>query len=187
MIFFPLHPNVRYSYLGLFMNKDLLNKELKETDGEKIKSDGPSVCGEHQRMEWFTASEAAGCGDLPSSERWAREHLAKLAEGREHLKRRRKGTKATEYHISLFSSNTQMTPREEPAENTYQQENKLVTPIDRELLQTCIEAIELLCEKKRLRMSPEKKAKVIALVYTISLEEKNVDESVVYQILDLAS
>ncbi|MCR9669420.1 helix-turn-helix domain-containing protein [Vibrio parahaemolyticus] len=60
-------------------------------------------------------------------------------------------------------------------------------PIDRELLQTSIEAIELLCEKKRLRMSPEKKAKVIALVYTISLEEKNVDESVIYQILDLAS
>ena len=169
------------------MNKGLLNKEIQETDANKVKTDESSVCDEHQRMEWFTASEAAGFGDLPSSERWTREHLAKMAEGKEHLKRRRKGTKATEYHVSLFSPNTQRTCDEEPTEIAHEPENKLVMPIDRELLQTSIEAIELLCEKKRLRMSAEKKAKVIALVYTISLEEKKLDDSVIYQILELAS
>ncbi|HGO5302422.1 TPA: hypothetical protein ACK21Z_003195 [Vibrio harveyi] len=66
-------------------------------------------------------------------------------------------------------------------------QDQALIPVDRELLQTSIEAIELLCEKKRLRMSAEKKAKVIALVYTISLEEKKPDESVIYQILELAS
>ncbi|PMS50127.1 S24 family peptidase [Vibrio parahaemolyticus] len=30
-----------------------------------------------------------------------------MSEGKEHLKRRRKGTKATEYHISLFDAETQ--------------------------------------------------------------------------------
>ncbi len=58
-------------------------------------------------MEWFIASEVAGHGDFPSSDRWARDHLVKLSEGKEHLKRRRKGTKATEFHISLFSDSTQ--------------------------------------------------------------------------------
>lgn len=80
---------------------------------------------------------------------------------------------------------------EEPQEKTLssdtEPQDQALIPVDRELLQTSIEAIELLCEKKRLRMSAEKKAKVIALVYTISLEDKKPDESVIYQILELAS
>lgn len=89
------------------MNKNNENNNLNETDTENTQTDKASVCDRDQRMLWFIASEVAGHGDFPTSPRWTREHLAKLAEGKEHLKRRRKGTKATEYHISLLSPKTQ--------------------------------------------------------------------------------
>lgn len=89
------------------MNKDTENNKLKETDADFIETDKSSVCDKGQRMLWFIASEVAGHGDFPTSSRWTRDHLAKLAEGKDHLKRRRKGTKATEYHISLFSKEAQ--------------------------------------------------------------------------------
>ncbi len=169
------------------MNKNNENNNLNETDAKNAQTDKSSVCDRDQRMLWFIASEVAGHGDFPTSPRWTREHLAKLAEGKEHLKRRRKGTKATEYHISLLSPKTQNSLGYEPIDIKDEKVKPPAFPIDRELLQSAIEAVELLCEKKRLRMSAEKKAKVIALIYTISLEEKSVDESVIYQILDLAS
>ncbi len=84
------------------------NNNLHETDAKNGEKDKSSVCDVDQRMEWFIASEVAGCGDFPTSDRWTRDHLAKLAEGKDHLKRKRKGTKATEYHISLFSAETQL-------------------------------------------------------------------------------
>ncbi len=82
------------------------NKDLNETDAKNGETDKSSVCDVGQRMEWFIASEVAGHGDFPTSDRWTRDHLAKLAEGKDHLKRKRKGTKATEYHISLLSPET---------------------------------------------------------------------------------
>ncbi|MGD8172175.1 S24 family peptidase [Vibrio sp. TRT 21S02] len=100
------------------MSKGIKNKEIKEKDANDIKSDQSSVCDEGQRMLWFIASEVAGHGDFPTSSRWTRESLAKLAEGKEHLKRRRKGTKATEYHISLFDKKTQQSLMEEPITET---------------------------------------------------------------------
>ncbi|MDC5843725.1 S24 family peptidase [Vibrio europaeus] len=89
------------------MNKDIKNKEINEKDANSSKTDESSFCDTGQRMQWFIASEVAGHGDFPTSPRWTREHLAKLSAEKEHLKRRRKGTKATEYHISLFTLETQ--------------------------------------------------------------------------------
>lgn len=145
-------------------------------------------------MVWYIASEVAGHGEFPTSSRWTREHLVKLAEGKEHLKRKRKGTKATEYHISLLPYNVRESLLGADAECVAEPKTEYgsspareLPPVDRELLEMSIEAIELLCEKKRLRMSPKKKAKIITLVYMISLEDKKINESVCYELLELAS
>lgn len=107
MIFFRWHPFHKIKYLGLNMNKQLENKELNVTDGKNIETDKSSVCDEGQRMMWFVASEVAGHGSFPTSDRWTRDHLKELAVGKEHLSRKRKGTKAMEYHISLLPPDTQ--------------------------------------------------------------------------------
>lgn len=84
------------------MNKELKNNNLNETDAESKKTDESSVSHQEIRTMWFIASEVAGHGSFPTSDRWTRDHLKELAVGREHLCRKRKGTKAYEYHISLF-------------------------------------------------------------------------------------
>lgn len=84
------------------------NKHLKETDDKNKQTDKSSVCDVGQRMEWFIASEVAGHGSFPLSDRWTRDHLKELATGKEHLSRKRKGTKAMEYHISLLPPDTQI-------------------------------------------------------------------------------
>lgn len=89
------------------MNYKNVNNEIDETDAENAQTDQSSVCDEDQRMSWFTASEVSGCGSFPTSARWTRDHLKDLAEGRPHLARKRRGTKAMEYHISLFPTDVQ--------------------------------------------------------------------------------
>lgn len=89
------------------MNKNIENKELNERDAINNETDRSSVCELDQRMLWFTASEVAGHGKFPSSDRWTRDHLKDLAVGKEHLCRKRRGTKALEYHISLLPEETQ--------------------------------------------------------------------------------
>jgi len=83
------------------------NKDLKQTDARDAETDESSVCDGDQRIVWFIASELAGHGSFPTSDRWTRDHLKELAEGKEHLCRKRKGTKAIEYHISLLPADTQ--------------------------------------------------------------------------------
>ncbi|WP_276329914.1 DNA-binding protein, partial [Vibrio lentus] len=56
---------------------------------------------------WFIASELAGVVGLPSSDRNARECLKKLAAEKPEQARKRQGTKATEYHVSLLPVPTQ--------------------------------------------------------------------------------
>lgn len=169
------------------MNKNLENKHIGKTDTKKQEVEKVSFCDGSQRTLWFIASEVAGLPRMPSSTRRARDELERLLQGREHLKRKRAGTKGFEYHVSLLPEEAQNSLGYEPIDIKDEKVKPPTFPIDRELLQSSIEAVELLCEKKRLRMSAEKKAKVIALIYTISLEEKSIDESVIYQILDLAS
>ncbi|EOG1474726.1 hypothetical protein ACK3GY_002124 [Vibrio parahaemolyticus] len=176
------------------MNKDNENKDIHNTDACNSKMDKPSFCDNNQRMVWYIASEVAGHGEFPTSSRWTREHLVKLAEGKEHLKRKRKGTKATEYHISLLPYDVRKSLLGADAECVAEPKTEYgsspareLPPVDRELLEMSIEAIELLCEKKRIRMSPKKKAKIITLVYMISLEDKKINESVCYELLELAS
>jgi len=60
-------------------------------------------------------------------------------------------------------------------------------PLDKQLLETSIEAIEVLCDKRNIKMSPKKKAKIVTLVYMMSLEDKKLDESLCYQLVELAS
>ncbi|HBN6298541.1 TPA: hypothetical protein L3N11_000975 [Vibrio parahaemolyticus] len=176
------------------MNKDNENKDIHNTDACNGKTDKASFCDNDQRMVWYIASEVAGHGEFPTSSRWTREHLVKLAEGKEHLKRKRKGTKATEYHISLLPYDVRKSLLGADAECVAEPKTEYgsspareLPPVDRELLEMSIEAIELLCEKKRIRMSPKKKAKIITLVYMISLEDKKINESVCYELLELAS
>lgn len=83
------------------------NKSIISDSKVKIKTDDTSVCGDDKRMEWFVASEVAGHGNFPTSARWTRDHLKYLAVGSEELRRKRKGTKAYEYHVSLLPKEAQ--------------------------------------------------------------------------------
>ncbi|EOG1474724.1 transposase domain-containing protein [Vibrio parahaemolyticus] len=56
---------------------------------------------------WLIASELAGVVGLPTTDRNTRECLKKLAEGKPEQARKRQGTRATEYHISLLPAATQ--------------------------------------------------------------------------------
>ncbi len=83
------------------------NKSLTKESKEKNKTDGSSASLADKRMIWITAKEVAGLGDIPDSERWAREKLKSLANGDKSLCRKRKGTKATEYHVSILPDDVQ--------------------------------------------------------------------------------
>ncbi|AZQ10115.1 S24 family peptidase [Shewanella khirikhana] len=89
------------------MKKPLSNNDIKETDAGRVETDDRSVASTGKRMQWFIASEVAGHGSFPTSDRWTRDQLKELAAGKEHLARKRKGTKAMEYHVSLFPADTQ--------------------------------------------------------------------------------
>ncbi|HGZ7313164.1 TPA: transposase domain-containing protein [Vibrio parahaemolyticus] len=56
---------------------------------------------------WLIASELAGVVGLPTTDRNTRECLKKLAEDKPEQARKRQGTRATEYHISLLPAATQ--------------------------------------------------------------------------------
>ncbi|EIA0558310.1 hypothetical protein K6172_004581 [Escherichia coli] len=56
---------------------------------------------------WFTAQECAGMPGFPSGVSNVRKQLEKLAEGLDGVRRKRGGTKATEYHISILPARTQ--------------------------------------------------------------------------------
>lgn len=51
---------------------------------------------------WFTAQECAGMPGFPTGVSNVRKHLEKLSEGLDGVRRKRLGTKATEYHISIL-------------------------------------------------------------------------------------
>lgn len=56
---------------------------------------------------WLVASELAGVAGMPGSDRNVREQLKRLAADKAELARKRQGTKAFEYHISLLPMVTQ--------------------------------------------------------------------------------
>ncbi|MBY3693907.1 DNA-binding protein, partial [Vibrio cholerae] len=56
---------------------------------------------------WLIASELAGVVGLPTSDRNVREQMKKLAAEKPELARKRQGSKAMEYHISLLPPSTQ--------------------------------------------------------------------------------
>lgn len=60
-----------------------------------------------KKTEWFIASEIAGLDGMPTSDRRARDELERLSDGKNDVKRKRSGTKAFEYHISILPSYTQ--------------------------------------------------------------------------------
>lgn len=89
------------------MNKNLENKEIRKKDTKSQVVEKASFCDNNQRTLWFIASEVAGLPRMPSSTRRARDELERLLQGREHLKRKRAGTKGFEYHVSLLPAEAQ--------------------------------------------------------------------------------
>ncbi|GLQ73293.1 helix-turn-helix domain-containing protein [Vibrio penaeicida] len=100
------------------MNKNNENIDLDETDTKSIESEKVSVCDESQRTVWFIASELAGLPQMPTSTRRARDELERLLKNRDHLKRKRVGTKGYEYHISILPLETQQSLGTEALEGT---------------------------------------------------------------------
>ncbi|BBV67817.1 hypothetical protein STW0522KLE44_42050 [Klebsiella sp. STW0522-44] len=78
--------------------------------------------------EWVTAKEVAGLPDMPTTPRRARDMLDKATNDRPELRRKRQGTKATEYHISvlppaakkMYSNTEQASPAQISAGQTSQ-------------------------------------------------------------------
>ncbi|WP_262032693.1 helix-turn-helix domain-containing protein [Serratia liquefaciens] len=84
---------------------------MKETDN--IKKDGSSLSlamkrtpevelSEKLQNPWISALEAAGLPEVPTTARRARDLLEKATADKPLFKRKRKGTKATEYHASVL-------------------------------------------------------------------------------------
>lgn len=72
---------------------------------------------------WFSASEVAGLPDCPTTARRARDLLERLVGSNEHLKRRRKGTKGFEYHLSILPIRAQ-----EVLANRLNSQSELIQP-----------------------------------------------------------
>ncbi|MGL0943393.1 S24 family peptidase [Vibrio vulnificus] len=104
---FKSDPFLNFKEAGKAMNKHIDYKGLIETDGVFTETDPASVSQEEKRTEWFIASELSGKGNFPQSDRWTRDALKELALEKPHLCRKRKGTKAYEYHISLLPKEVQ--------------------------------------------------------------------------------
>ncbi|MCW4628247.1 MULTISPECIES: helix-turn-helix domain-containing protein [Marinomonas] len=89
------------------MKNSINNSNLIEKDAKDGKTDKPSFSYGDKRIEWVVASEVAGHAGFPTSDRWTRDQLKDLATDKPHLSRKRKGTKAFEYHVSLLPKETQ--------------------------------------------------------------------------------
>ncbi|EOX3330199.1 S24 family peptidase [Vibrio cholerae] len=89
------------------MDKELNINEIQEKDAINTQKEIASLCEGDQRTLWFIASEVSGKPQMPTSDRRARDELERLLKGRVHLKRRRQGTKAYEYHASILPPETQ--------------------------------------------------------------------------------
>lgn len=88
-----IRPFIHRSYDGFSQNTE--------------KRDGVSFYLCMKKTEWFIASEVAGLTGMPTSARRARDELERLMEGKEEVKRKRSGTKAFEYHISILPTYVQ--------------------------------------------------------------------------------
>ncbi len=84
------------------------NNKLSERDAKNIEKENVSFCDVEQRTQWFIASEVAGFPQMPTSVRRSRDELERLLQNRQHLKRKRVGTKGYEYHISILPEETQV-------------------------------------------------------------------------------
>ncbi|EAQ65949.1 prophage MuSo2, transcriptional regulator, Cro/CI family protein [Marinomonas sp. MED121] len=83
------------------------NKEIDMKKNSNEDTDESSLSSKGKRMEWVVASEVSGRDGFPTSDRWTRNHLKELASNKPHLVRKRRGTKAFEYHVSLLPKETQ--------------------------------------------------------------------------------
>ncbi|AYL56270.1 TPA: hypothetical protein MNC23_004585 [Citrobacter freundii] len=60
----------------------------------------------NEQKEWVTAKEVAGLPDMPTTARRARDILDRATLEQPGLRRKRQGTKATEYHVSVLPERT---------------------------------------------------------------------------------
>ena len=77
-------------------------KELNDWEVTKIESEISSDSSGENRKLWVTAQEIAGLDGMPTTDRRVRDLLEQWAIGLSGVKRKRKGTKAFEYHISIL-------------------------------------------------------------------------------------
>ncbi|MBP1130488.1 MULTISPECIES: helix-turn-helix domain-containing protein [Serratia] len=83
--------------------KETENKEKDVTSLSGGEKRTPEVeLSEKLRAPWVSAQDVAGLPDVPTTARRARDLLEKATMDRPLLKRKRKGTKATEYHASTL-------------------------------------------------------------------------------------
>ena len=82
-----------------------INK-ISESEAKNIESEVSSDCTDGNRKLWVTAQEVAGLDGMPTTDRRCRDLLDQWCEKNEGVKRKRRGTKAFEYHISILPTET---------------------------------------------------------------------------------
>lgn len=84
------------------MNINDMEESEAATNESEIISDSSNL----NRKLWVTAQEVAGLDGMPTTDRRCRDLLEQWSDGNEAVKRKRRGTKAFEYHVSILPKET---------------------------------------------------------------------------------
>ncbi|EKT2300135.1 hypothetical protein QD153_000511 [Salmonella enterica] len=129
--------------------------------------------------EWFTAQELASLG-LPGFPK-DKSGINRRANKEGWLRRQRANVRgiAYEFHISALPAEAQLVLGK-PSDVT-------AASIDMDLLEKLIESIEILLIKKRKKMEPREKAKIIAMLYKACLKSDIIDDEIISNIIELVA
>ncbi|MGM0938341.1 MAG: DNA-binding protein [Pseudomonadota bacterium] len=125
--------------------------------------------------EWYSASELAGLPGMPGD----KSNVNRRANRENWSKRNKEGIRgvAYEFHIASLPQETR--------EALGQQVSEDITQIDVELLAELLESVELLSSKRSKKLSPSAKAKIVAILYRISITHGLVSETIIDETIGL--
>ena len=128
--------------------------------------------------EWYSASELAGLPGMPGD----KSNINRRANRENWEKRNKEGTRgiAYEFHITSLPKETREALGNNPSKDTDD-----TSQLDVELLANLLESVELLSAKRKRNLSPLAKAKVVAILYRISITHGMVNKTIIDETLSL--
>ncbi|EEV7642072.1 hypothetical protein D1Z84_19040 [Escherichia coli] len=129
--------------------------------------------------EWFTAQELASLG-LPGFPK-DKSGINRRANKEGWLRRQKANVRgiAYEFHISALPMEAQQV-----LGNT---SGAVGASVDMELLEKLIESVEILLTKKRKKMEPREKAKLISMLYKACKKSDSIDDEIISNIIELVA